>query len=683
MAYLLTPRSDVHCQKDRLGFDKYVETLHGMIKDKDFKTPFCIGVYGRWGSGKTSFMHLLESRLVNDDSSPYIVPAWFNPWRYEKEEHLIIPFLKTVESEITKYLEARNGVKQNITKGLKDAAQKLSTAASAILYGLKADLNLGLVKLQFDIAKSVSREEAIEQKQLTVAEKLSSVYYDVVTELKSAVVEKDFRIAIFVDDLDRCLPEKAVELLESMKLFLDLEGYLFVIGVDKGVVTKGISYHYRFFESDKGESDETRVISPDDYLDKMIQLPIKLPDIEPGRKQGFIKSLLGESDDFKEHSDIIETGVGDNPRTLKRFVNLLVFTVRLAETIKENILLDKVEPNESEDHKELLRKYFIPILYVKWAIIVFRYPRIHREIRGNRGRLIELQKAALGQEVEDEAEEETLDKGTLQVYDRLKKVLAKGEQFPDDVWLLDRFVHLTEPTVISEREIEVSTGYRQTFSPSEMVRIPMGKFLYGEDKVEKPIEYNYYIDVFLVTNKQYKEFLDDNKEWRVPFQKKDWAEPYNWDEDTRSYPEGKSDYPVVLVSYEDAEQFCKWRSKKEGKEYRLPSEEEWEKAARGTDGRQYPWGNEFDKNNCNTEESGIGETTEVDRFSNGTCPFGCYDMAGNVWEWTSSWIDTREEEMVLRGGSWYGNQNFARCALRLRNYPSERNDRIGFRCART
>ncbi|MBW2738762.1 MAG: hypothetical protein JRE64_07895 [Deltaproteobacteria bacterium] len=95
MDYRLIPCSDVYCQEDQLGFDKYVETLHGIIKDKDFKTPFCIGIYGRWGSGKTSFMHLLENRLVKDDSSPHVVPAWFNPWRYEKEEHLIIPFLKT------------------------------------------------------------------------------------------------------------------------------------------------------------------------------------------------------------------------------------------------------------------------------------------------------------------------------------------------------------------------------------------------------------------------------------------------------------------------------------------------------------------------------------------------------------------------------------------------------------
>lgn len=96
MEDILNIQSDAHCEEDQLGFDPYVRTIARMVTDKDFKTPFCIGIYGKWGSGKASFMRLLEKRLLEEKTNPRAIPVWFNPWRYEKEEHLIIPFLKTM-----------------------------------------------------------------------------------------------------------------------------------------------------------------------------------------------------------------------------------------------------------------------------------------------------------------------------------------------------------------------------------------------------------------------------------------------------------------------------------------------------------------------------------------------------------------------------------------------------------
>jgi len=148
---------------------------------------------------------------------------------------------------------------------------------------------------------------------------------------------------------------------------------------------------------------------------------------------------------------------------------------------------------------------------------------------------------------------------------------------------------------------------------------------------------------------------------------------------------------VVNITWHDAVAYCQWLSEATGKPYRLPTEAEWEKAARSSDGRRYPWGNEFDQNKCNTKEAGLGTTTPVGQYSpDGDSPYGCADMAGNVWEWTQSlWgenpyepdfkypydpTDGRENLdagnnilRVMRGGSFYNDQGTA-CATPRFNY---------------
>ncbi len=724
---LLNLISDIYCEEDLLGFDKYIDTLRRMITHKDFRTPFCIGIFGKWGSGKTSFMHLLEKRLSEDtreSNTIPIIPIWFNPWRYEKEEHLIIPFLKTIEHGVDRYIRAHEGMGEALLNKLGEACLKIGDVSRAFAYGITAKAKLGFFGIKVDVSKMAVREEELNKRRIDeakeISEKYSSTYYEIVDELKKTVDEKSFRIVVFVDDLDRCLPDKAVELLEAIKLFLDIEGYLFILGVDKEVVKKGISYRYRFFEHRKEKEKEGLVISPEDYLDKMIQLPIELPVIEHGRKRKFIETLLGKSKGFKQCAGvIIDAGIGENPRTLKRFINLLVFTVNLAETLKDNIIHDRVEPVESKGHKELLEKHFNPFTYLKWTILVFRYPKIHSDIKGNKRKLIDLQKAARGGE-------KTEGKGIQIEDERLEKVLAAGEEagefFPecdDDVeWLIERFIHLTESTVISVRDKVETKGYSQSFKQGDMVLIPKGRFKYGDDKLEKDIDYDYDIDVFPVTNQQYKEFLDDKykdideKRRHIPFQHKpgDMEKPYNWNRETLTYPDGMGDHPVVFVSYNDALEFCKWRPKKkekEGWEIRLPKEDEWEKAARGEDGRKYPWGDDFDFNKLNCadyhvnkvlEESsewvrefrevflkrneGKALTTNVGHFKNegGASPFGCLDMAGNVWEWIISFFDDTKTTRVLRGGSWHDGGNDCRCAYRGRSGEDNWSYNVGFRC---
>ena len=153
--------------------------------------------------------------------------------------------------------------------------------------------------------------------------------------------------------------------------------------------------------------------------------------------------------------------------------------------------------------------------------------------------------------------------------------------------------------------------------------------------------------------------------------------------------------PVIGVSWYEASAYCRWLSEATGSAYRLPSEAEWEKAARGTGGRLYPWGNEFDPGRCNARPGGVQRTTRVGRYSPaGDSPSGCAGMAGNVSEWTSSTFapypyaaaDGREcpeggGERVTRGGSWHSPVLRVRTVSRGVNDPAFTDNDLGFRCA--
>ena len=202
----------------------------------------------------------------------------------------------------------------------------------------------------------------------------------------------------------------------------------------------------------------------------------------------------------------------------------------------------------------------------------------------------------------------------------------------------------------------------------EWVEIPAGEFLYGENKQKQYIRKAFLIGKYPVTNAQYKRFLDANPAHPVPA---------DWDKAGRVYPPGKEKHPLVYVSWNDAQAFCKWAG------CRLPTEVEWEKAARGADGRTYPWGEDWVAGKyCNSSEAGIGGITPIDEFPESASPYGVWDMSGNVEEWTDSKHESGDLR-VLRGGTWYFIGNGVRASNRVRNNPSSSSHYLGFRCSRS
>ena len=231
-----------------------------------------------------------------------------------------------------------------------------------------------------------------------------------------------------------------------------------------------------------------------------------------------------------------------------------------------------------------------------------------------------------------------------------------------------------------------------------MAYIPAGETLVGNDgreltegkgNLDETPEHivfveGFYIDKYEVTNADYSRYVAATGA----------KKPRHWKKGV--IPEGKQDHPVVYVSWYDGDGFCRWENK------RLPTELEWEKAARGPDGLQYPWGNRFDIERANTPQRWAaleqkGGTMAVGSFESGKSPYGIYDLSGNVWEWTSSWYLPYPgnefpntlygfKNRVLRGGSWfncsaYGCGMSAPAYNRSRFTPKIRNNSFGFRCA--
>jgi len=203
---------------------------------------------------------------------------------------------------------------------------------------------------------------------------------------------------------------------------------------------------------------------------------------------------------------------------------------------------------------------------------------------------------------------------------------------------------------------------------ARMALVPAGDFLYGNDQQRLTLP-AFYMDQYELTTTRYAKFMQATGR----------AAPQYW---ATVVPVSYGDRPVVGVDWHDADAYCRWAGK------RLPTEQEWEKAARGTDGRTYPWGNEeptqslasYDWDGKRTWQ-GYATLATVESYDSGKSPYGIYNMAGNVWEWTSSDYDSSGKSKVFRGGSWTSHALYLRSSDRYWYTATNRHYLNGFRCA--
>lgn len=338
---------DVPVDDGVLGFGNYRDALNSIIKSSE--PHFTIGIFGGWGTGKTTLMKMMKKQL--DDEGE--ITVWFNPWQYEKEEHLIVPLLQTIELELKDRKVAKS-----------ETIQKLGKTILALMSGFSAQIPV--------VGVDISAKDAIETYQkLFESKNLSSIYFDLNQQLSGIINElktkKKERIVIFIDDLDRCLPDKALQVLESIKTFLDMPGYVFVLGLSRDIIEKCVDVRY----------GEQSGLTGSQYLRKMIQVPFTLPDLRDEETKEYVQNLKKEikGSEVEKHVadyfDIIVEGLEPNPREIKRFINNFILANRISEkeTEPNKLLAVLIIQFRWEEFYRNLAKYKRPFLE-ETAVIV-------------------------------------------------------------------------------------------------------------------------------------------------------------------------------------------------------------------------------------------------------------------------------------------------------------------------
>jgi len=282
---------------DTLDRGRFAKGLVRVIETCD--TPLVIGLYGTWGIGKTSLMRQIEEMLA---ATSTVRTIWFDPWQHQFDEDPAIALLHTMVDQL----------------GLGDEAKKLLTVIAAALGSilLKASTTLSTTEIQ-ELGERYEQERfQIREKQIRLRQYFSEL-------IARASKFAQHRLVFFIDDLDRCVPELILKVLESLKLYLNLPGCVYVIGVDRSALECSIRQKYKDLD-----------IREADYLDKIVQLPFTIPPIAGESMSKFIAPLLPPQ--LKEAHDLLVRGLGDNPRQVKRFVNALVLNHELASEMFGN-----------------------------------------------------------------------------------------------------------------------------------------------------------------------------------------------------------------------------------------------------------------------------------------------------------------------------------------------------------
>jgi hypothetical protein len=332
-----------------LGFDRTATALSRIIESSS--PQFSIGIFGGWGSGKTTLMNSIEQALPET-----VVAVEFNAWRYEREPQLLVPLLDTVRTALLDWGNKSTNLAAN------ERVTKLARRVGRVIQGMAAGLSgevgfEGIFKVKYDAARAVDAvtmtDDPKRPKSLYVA-----AYQELSDAFREFINQGAAKVVVFVDDLDRCLPSNALEVLESIKLFFDLPGFVFVVGLDENVIQRAVQT--RFKDSvptsnsptsfPTGGSVQMEGKLARDYVEKIFQVPYRLPPILAAQLDDLLDSMFKEANlpseqlaDFEEkaanHLQYVAIERRINPREVKRFLNTYTLQMLVRPELDRNTVL--------------------------------------------------------------------------------------------------------------------------------------------------------------------------------------------------------------------------------------------------------------------------------------------------------------------------------------------------------
>jgi hypothetical protein len=327
-----------------LGFRDTADAFVKIIQTSEPR--FAVGIFGGWGSGKTTLMGEIKARLPSEN----LVIVDFNAWRFEREPQLLVPLLDTLRFALISWAEYQERAQK---KKARACAARVGTVVRALATGLSAQVGLpGAATVSYNVAAGL---DALSRP--VKAESPQSLYFAAFKELENAFREFEDgginRIVVFVDDLDRCLPENALQVLESMKLFFDLKGFVFVVGLDQDIVEQSVQA--KFSRQPDVTSIAGNLLSVPasrlgrEYVKKIFQVPYSLPAVYPEELEGLLESMLREALNTAQAQELQSTVLPYlryvvieglvNPREVKRFVNAYIVQMLIKPKLKPRIVL--------------------------------------------------------------------------------------------------------------------------------------------------------------------------------------------------------------------------------------------------------------------------------------------------------------------------------------------------------